>query len=239
MKNFLEVMQKWYQQASSSWILNLESEEISRIIKNIEGVYLVQMGRSLDVMHSKKSQIFAHIRLMSQFIDDSILSVQTNWQELPLLSNSVDIVVLVHLLEFINYPVKLLQEVFHALKPNGQLIILGFNPWSFWGLKKTFSRSIPWNGRFWSRTQVKRWLINFNYSILYSKTFCYGLLSQKKLGRKIRVFIETAGRLSLPAGGRIYLLVAKKEVYARVQPEILWTKRHFLTRGTIKPMTRI
>ncbi|UVE59594.1 class I SAM-dependent methyltransferase [Coxiella-like endosymbiont] len=138
MENFLEVMQKWYQQVSSSWVLKLESEEISRIIKNIDGVYLVQMGGSLDVTHSKKSQIFMHIRFMSQFISGSILSVQTGWQELPLLSNSVDVIVLVHLLEFIDYPARLLQEIFRALKPNGQLIILGFNPWSLWGLKKLF-----------------------------------------------------------------------------------------------------
>lgn len=239
MENFLEVMQKWYQQVSSSWVLKLESEEISRIIKNIDGVYLVQMGGSLDVTYSKKSQIFMHIRFMSQFISGSILSVQTGWQELPLLSNSVDVIVLVHLLEFIDYPARLLQEIFRALKPNGQLIILGFNPWSLWGLKKTFSRSIPWNGRFWSRAQVKRWLTNFNYSILYSKTFCYGLLPQKKLGRKMRVLIETAGQLALPASGRIYVLVAKKKVYARIQSKILWVKRHFLTRGVIKPITRI
>ena len=239
MENFLEVMQKWYQQASSSWVLKLESEEISRIIKNIKGVYLVQMGGSLDVTYSKKSPIFTHIRLMSQFVNDSILSVQTSWRELPLLSNSVDIIVLVHLLEFIDYPVKLLQEIFHALKPNGQLVILGFNPWSLWGFKKTFSRGIPWNGKFWSRAQVKKWLTNFNYSILYSKTFCYGLPSQKKLGRKMRVFIETAGQLAFPASGGIYLLVAKKKVYAHIQPEILWAKRRFLMRGVIKPTTRI
>lgn len=239
MENFLEVMQKWYQQASGSWVLTLESEELSRILKNIRGVYLVQMGGSLDLAHSKKSPIFTHIQLTSQFINNSILSIQTGWRELPLLPNSVDVIVLVHLLEFIDYPVKLLQEIFHALKPNGQLIILGFNPWSLWGLKKTFSRGVPWKGKFWSRAQVKRWLINFNYSILYSKTFCHGLPSQKKLARQTRAFIETAAQLALPASGGIYLLVAKKKVYAPIQPEILWAKRRFLTRGVIEPTTRM
>ena len=239
MESFLEVMQKWYQQASGSWVLTLESEEVSCVLKNIKGVYLVQMGGSLDVTHSEKSPIFTHIRLTSQFINDSILSIQTSWCELPLLSNSVDVIVLVHLLEFVDYPVKLLQEIFHALKPNGQLVILGFNPWSLWGLKKTFSRGIPWKGKFWSRAQVKRWLNNCNYSILCSKTFCYGLPSQKKLGRQMQAFIETAGHFALPASGGIYLLVAKKKVYAPIQPEILWTKRRFLTRGVIEPTTRM
>ncbi|WP_244670049.1 class I SAM-dependent methyltransferase [Coxiella endosymbiont of Amblyomma nuttalli] len=124
------------------------------------------MRGSLDVTHSAKSLIFTHIRLTSQFINDSILSIQTSWRELPLLPNSIDVIVLVHLLEFIDYPVKLLREVFHALKPNGQLVILGFNPWSLWEARETFVQRIPWKGKFWSRAQVKRWLTNFNYSIL-------------------------------------------------------------------------
>ncbi|QTS84043.1 hypothetical protein [Coxiella endosymbiont of Amblyomma nuttalli] len=42
MENRLEVMQKWYQRASDSWVLTLESKEVNhRILKNIKGVYLV------------------------------------------------------------------------------------------------------------------------------------------------------------------------------------------------------
>lgn len=68
----------------------------------------MQIGGSLGVTHSKKIQIFTHIPLIPQFINDSILSIQANWCGLPLLSNGIDVIVLVHLLEFINYPIKLL-----------------------------------------------------------------------------------------------------------------------------------
>lgn len=105
------------------------------------------------MIQSEKRQIFTHIQLMSHFMNDSILSIQMNWCKLSLLSNSVDVIVLVHLLEVIDYPikllqVKLLQEIFYTLKPSGKLIILSCNPWSLWELKKLFPEISHGKGSF-------------------------------------------------------------------------------------------
>ena len=53
--------------------------------------------------------------------------------ELPLAPKSVDVIILVHVLEFIPSPPVLLREVYQALAPGGQLIIVNLNPWSLWG----------------------------------------------------------------------------------------------------------
>ncbi|ACJ18966.1 class I SAM-dependent methyltransferase [Coxiella burnetii] len=230
-------MQEWYQQPPGSWLLTLECEEAARVLSNIKGRYLVQMGGTADLAHSAMSPILYQIRLMSQPDNLSSLTIQTEYQDLPLLPNSVDVVVIVHLLEFIDYPVKLLQEIFQALKPDGRLLIFGFNPLSLWGMNKFFNlkKDIPWNGKFWSRAQVKRWLINFNYSILFSKTFCYGYPRKKKPGRRLQLFSEVAGQLSLPTAGGIYLLVAKKSVYAPLLHKIVWKGRNIMAGGIVKP----
>ena len=54
--------------------------------------------------------------------------------ELPLAPESVDVIVMVHVLEFIAKPPVLLREVYQALAPGGQLIIVSLNPWSLWGI---------------------------------------------------------------------------------------------------------
>ena len=215
MKYLPSVMQKWYQQPPGSWLLTLECEEATRVLNNLKGQYLIQMGGTADLAHSAASPIPYQIRLMSQPDDLSLLTVQTGYQELPLLPNSIDVILVVHLLEFIDYPIKLLQEIFQALKPEGRLLIFGFNPWSSWGVSKLFyfENNAPWNGKFWSRTQVKRWLVNFNYSIVSNKTFCYRFPYKKNPGRRTQLFSEIIGQLFLPTVGGVYLIVAKKNVY--------------------------
>src|SRR5664279_448767 len=49
---------------------------------------------------------------------------------LPFSENSFDLVVLPHALEFTDEPHQLLREVYRVIRPEGQLLITGFNPFS-------------------------------------------------------------------------------------------------------------
>ncbi|WP_251365499.1 class I SAM-dependent methyltransferase [Coxiella-like endosymbiont of Rhipicephalus sanguineus] len=232
----LEIMRDWYQHPPGSLILSCENEEATRFLKTIRGKYLIQIGGETTLTHSAGSPILYHIQLTSE-PTDNLLSIQMDWQELPLLSDSIDVFVLVHVLEFINYPVKLIQEIFRVLKPEGRLFIFGFNPWSLWGLEKLFfiKRGVPWNGKFWACEQVKRWLINFKYSISFSKTFYYGFLPENRSNRRLHLIKEIIGKVCFPTAGGIYLLAAKKEVYAPVHRRILWKKESVIAQNVIKP----
>ena len=53
--------------------------------------------------------------------------------ELPIATQSIDLVVLPHVLEFADEPHQILREVDRVLMPEGRLVIVGFNPWSLWG----------------------------------------------------------------------------------------------------------
>ncbi|MFW0076759.1 MAG: class I SAM-dependent methyltransferase [Coxiella endosymbiont of Dermacentor silvarum] len=237
MEQSLEVMQDWYQHPPGSLVLSLESEEATRFLKTIRGKYLIQMGGETALAHSAGSPTLYHIQLTSG-LTNNLLSIRTDWQELPLLPESIDIFMLVHVLEFIDYPVKLIQEIFQVLKPEGRLFIFGFNPWSLWGLEKLFSikRGVPWNGKFWSRKQVKRWLINFKYSISFSKTFCYGLSYKNKLNQRMHLINELIGQACFPTAGGIYLLVARKAVYAPLHRRILWKKELMIPQASLNQL---
>ena len=236
MEQSLEIMRDWYLHPPGSSILSWENEEATRFLKTVRGKYLIQMGGEITLAHSAGSPILYHIRLTSE-PTDNLLSIQMDWQKLPLLTESIDVFVLVHVLEFINYPVKLIQEIFRALKPTGRLFIFGFNPWSLWGLRKLFSvkQEVPWNGKFWSCEQVKRWLISSKYSIAFSKTFCYGFLRKNKLNRQLHLINQIIGQVCFPTAGGIYLLAAKKEVCAPLHRRILWKKDLVIPQSVIKP----
>ncbi|MDO8843233.1 MAG: methyltransferase domain-containing protein [Methylicorpusculum sp.] len=51
---------------------------------------------------------------------------------LPIQSESIDLILLPHLLEFDTHRFETMREIERVLKPEGHLVIINFNPWSFW-----------------------------------------------------------------------------------------------------------
>lgn len=89
------------------------------------------------------------------------VSLLSETHELPLASQSVDLVVLPHVLEFSAHPHQVLREVERVLVPEGQVLITGFNPFSLWGVRRLIARSagdFPWQGQFLSVRRLKDWL---------------------------------------------------------------------------------
>lgn len=59
----------------------------------------------------------------------------TDLQQLPLRKDSVDLLILAHALDCSAEPAALIREAAEVLAPEGELWVLGFNPWSAWGLR--------------------------------------------------------------------------------------------------------
>src|SRR3981189_2459633 len=71
--------------------------------------------------------------------------------QLPLASQSVDLVVLPHVLEGHPNPHDVLRETERVLMPEGQVVISGFNTGSLWRLRQIFAgrhRAAPWDLKF-------------------------------------------------------------------------------------------
>ena len=60
--------------------------------------------------------------------------------DLPFESQSVDLIVMPHTLEFTSDPHRLLREAERVLMPEGQLVITGFNSLSLRGMRQSFGR---------------------------------------------------------------------------------------------------
>ncbi len=89
------------------------------------------------------------------------LDVVAGSESLPFAADSMDAVVLVHQLEFADAPHDVLREVARIVAPEGWLINLGFNPYSFWGVRRLVAQgrdASPWLGRYYSRARVEDWL---------------------------------------------------------------------------------
>ncbi|MFP4146520.1 MAG: class I SAM-dependent methyltransferase [Halorhodospira sp.] len=72
-------------------------------------------------------------------------------EQLPFRGQSLEGLILAHVLEFTSEPVAVLAEAYQALRPEGRLIVLGFNPLGWWGMYRLWGRwrsdAPPWCGR--------------------------------------------------------------------------------------------
>lgn len=232
----------WYQQIPGSWLLDMERSEVANILRKSYGDHLMQIGGTHDLQHCADSPILHRFQLVTEPSSDVYYpKIHANLRELPILPDSLNVVLLVHVFEFAEYPVRLLEEVYQSLAPGGQLIILGFNPWSYWGLLKMFSRKkeCPWNGKFWSRAHIKQWLRGYDYSIDVNKTLCFRSPRGKSRNRRITALTETLGQLCLPTLGGVYLIAATKQVYEPLKQRQFWWKKRAVVRRVVEPTTRM
>ena len=87
---------------------------------------------------------------------------------LPLQSNSIDMIILPHLLEFDAYRFQTMREVERVLKPEGAVVILNFNPWSVWvRYQYLWDKRLAdsWHGHFISHFRVIDWLKLLNFEV--------------------------------------------------------------------------
>lgn len=153
-------MELWFQHLPGSMLIDVETQQLSTWLSTITGDHLLQIGGPSDLQLVKSGHLAHKIYLSTQLITSSNAScIQSNVDELPIKPQSIDVVVLAHLLEFAHSPQHLLQEIHQTLTPNGQVLILAFNPISLWGISRLSrgKRGFPWSGQFYSQGKIKGW----------------------------------------------------------------------------------
>jgi SAM-dependent methyltransferase len=153
--------------------------------------------------------------------------------QLPVASDSVDAVLLPHTLEFETDPYAVLREVDRVLTGEGKLLVLGFHPWSLWGLRAKATRGgwPPQLRRLLSERRLRDWLVLLGYEVTETRRYLY----DAPWGEP-----ATAARSlhrswfnPLPAGA--YLMKARKRIYALPPLRLRLRERTQLIGGLVKP----
>jgi len=150
--------------------------------------------------------------------------------QLAIRTDSVDAVLLPHTLEISPNPHAVLREVHRILRPDGRLIVLGFNPHSWWGIRHRvalhgFPRGVR---RHISRRRLKDWLRLLNLSIDEVRP-CYMRPPRNSVLR----LLQRGGYFA-----NAYLLMARKETIpvTVVRPRL--GRRAALVKGLVNSPTR-
>ena len=93
--------------------------------------------------------------------------IRADFDFLPIETESSDLLVVCHVLEFVEDPHRFLREVERVLAPQGKCVIVAFNRFGLTGLARPFRlfRHAPWCGRFYSRRSLENWLSVLGFSI--------------------------------------------------------------------------
>jgi SAM-dependent methyltransferase len=153
------------------------------------------------------------------------LCVRATADELPFDERSVDVVLLPHTLDFSDDPYPVLREVSRVLRPEGHVVILGFNPMSLWGLRRLLARrprSVPWCAHFFRLARVKDWLALLDFEYARGNMLFYRPPLRREPAMERLHFLEHTGDRWWPMMAGVYLVVAKKRVFGMTTLPVAW-----------------
>jgi SAM-dependent methyltransferase len=200
----------WLDSPQGHYVMAWEKARINAMVADIFGYNAIQLGLP-------KFDLLAENRIpLRQLAGESgAVDVLCDLRELPFSANSIDLVVMPHILEFHDDPHQILREVERVLIPDGQLLITGFNPHSLWGLRRRLRNCpdvFPMNGDYISVLRLRDWLQLLSFEVDRGNFGCYAPPCEHQRWLRRWHFMEAAGDRWWSFAGGVYLLRAVKRV---------------------------
>jgi len=199
----------WFATPLGRYVLARELAWFDRTISDIFGFHAIQIGLP-EYPYLAQSRIAD--RWTVDYEPPATLLADPHW--LPFPENALDLIVLPHALEFTVDPHRMLREAHRALRPGGQIVIAGFNPFSLFGARRYFGRgqTPPWTGNFIALYRLKDWLKLLGLEVSGGGLDCYVPPFTNEQWLRRTSFFEPAGDRWWPIGGGVYFLRATKNV---------------------------
>ena len=166
----------WYQTPRGKLLKELETDYIQRAITVSCQQTILQIGG----LGWENNFIDCTLYQYYTVLDAKCLGspearkIQAKAYRLPLKCDSIDMIIVPHLLEFDAYRFQTMREIERVLKPEGILLVLNFNPWSVW-VRYLYLWDIQWadswRGHFISRSRLLDWLKLLNFEVTMTADF--------------------------------------------------------------------
>lgn len=223
---FSRAMHNWFQTPLGERLLDCEQSLLEHCLPRRFGYHLLQIGCA-DLPMFRSSPIghkFSITHNGDNNRESPFSGIVAKGEAIPLTSESVDLVLLHHALDYSAYQHQLLREVSRVLIAGGHIVIIGFNPISSWGIRTRFPgrKKTPWQGRLLSTLRVTDWLKLLDFQVEQVRYGAYCLpINSPGVIRYSGLLDKLATRLNWPTGG-IFMISARKQVLPLTPIQTSW-----------------
>lgn len=207
---------EWLVTLSGRYLLVHERKWLEQKLRELGGHQLLHISAS-DSLFSRKSVAFNKVSLIfsaphKQAQHAVILGDVDAW---PIATESINVLMLHHILDFAQAPHAFLREASRVLTPGGYIVCCGFNPWSLLGVKRFFNLSIR-EGNYISAHRLKDWFKLLGFDVR-DEQYLFFSSRYRRLERALQHY-------NLPIGG-VYLIALRKSVQSVTPVVSLWKKQ--------------
>jgi SAM-dependent methyltransferase len=223
-------------------MLRQEREAVAAIAPRLFGYQLIQLGLlgpDLDYLGACPIRSRTVVS-PSPGASCGAVFVRGNPEQLPIAADSADAVVMPHTLDLASDPPQVLREVERVLIPEGRLVVIGFNPWSLWGLRRLVGGrgSPPWSCHFISYPQLHDWLSLLGFAVERTDVLMFrppvahaGVLERL-------AFLDRQGPRLWPMLAGVYVVQAIKRVSTLTPITLPWRRRRLIRASAVEPSAR-
>ncbi len=231
-------LQQWQQGPLGRALIAAEARLLSATFDDVFGQELLQLGswgarrELLDQSRIRRQSVV--VDAYPNFGEGDLVA---NLAHLPFTGGSVDAVLLPHTLEHAPDPYAVVREADRVLGAEGQLIVLGFSPMSFWGVRSAASREgyPPGLRRRLSSGRVRDWLGLLSYEIVSQQAYLYRLPCAPRGTVEATVPSMLHRGWFYPWPAAAYVIKARKRVYTLTPIRPRLRERRSVLGGLVEP----
>ncbi|HSW71202.1 MAG TPA: methyltransferase domain-containing protein [Gammaproteobacteria bacterium] len=217
---------QWLNQGIGQFILQTEKNLLETFLSGKYGKHLMLIGVPQQNVLIQTLALSCHslVTPLSFPKQSEIKVIESAFYELPVISGSIDVVVLPHTMELVDNPRQLLSEACRIIKPEGHLIICGFNPYSLWGLSKILhskKASLPGMHSIKPGT-LKKWLDLSDFELVKQRNALYSPPMKNISSLKKLQFLEWVGNTCHLPCGALYVLMARAKFIPLTPIRLRW-----------------
>jgi len=211
-------LQRWFDTDAGQYVRAWETDRVNALVTDVFGFRAVQYGLP-QFDYLAQNRISFKVYAGPQIPESSSswnAAVICEPEQLPFDSDSLDLLILPYTLSTARDQHMVLREAQRVLVPEGRVVIIGFNPWSLWGLRNRIPGLPSWypsaeQGEL-SPARLKDWLRLLSFEIDRGHFGCYAPAVQSTKWLERLKFLEPAGDRWWPIFGAVYIVSAVKRV---------------------------
>lgn len=233
----------WLASPIGQALLAQESRLLEEALNGLFGQECLQLGiwgEPRGFLKFARTQRTACIASPPNAADGENPSAFARLHRLPVASDSIDVVILPHTLDYSARQPEILREVHRVLRSDGHLVVLGFMRGGLWGLRRLVpGAGMPPNtGSLVGDGQLSDWLKLLDLKIHQRTRYFFKWPLPSRSASTSPVW-EDRGRRWWPELSACYMLTAQKRLYTMTPIKQPWRARPKVVAGLAEPTTRV